>query len=380
MNAIRALGRLFGMDGRARRLALAALLAAAGSVALSLYAPVLIGRGVDLVVGPGQVRFSPLAGVLAALALVTAGAAACQWLMSACANGAAYSLARALRARAFESLNRAPVGYIDSHRHGDILSRLISDVDQVTDGLVMGLAQFFASALTILGTIGFMFSLNAVIALIVVLVTPLSLFVARFIATRTHAMFARQTASRGDLTALISEQAANMKLVVAFNAQGRSRTRFDRANEVLREAGEKAVFYSSLVNPSTRFVNSVVYIAVGAFGALAAIRGAISVGGLVSFLSYANQSTKPFNEVSGVIAELQGALASAARAFELIDQPPERPDEIGAIELTDPSGEVAFCDVSFSYDAARPLIRGLNLVACPGQRIAIVGATGSGKT
>jgi ATP-binding cassette subfamily B multidrug efflux pump len=380
MSGSAAIRRLFSY-ARPHIAALAlALILTAGAVALTLYAPILIGRGVDLVAAPGGVGFDGLIPVLWALALAVAGASFFQWIASLLTGRVAYRVARDIRVEAFRALSRAPVKYVDTHRHGDILSRLIADVDQVSDALLLGFAQLFTSALTILGTIAFMLSINVWIALIVVVITPLSLFVARYIARHTYDMFKRQSDVRGEMTTLVNEMAGNLKLVDAFRYQARAQARFGEINGRLREAGTRALFFSSITNPATRFVNSVVYVAVGVFGAFAAVRGMLTVGQLTSFLNYANQYTKPFNEISGVITELQGALACAARVFELIDAQPEPEDAPDAAALKDVAGRVALDEVRFAYRPDRPLIEGLSLKVEPGQRVAIVGPTGSGKT
>ncbi len=380
MNVRATLRRLFGLTRpHAGALALVTLFSAA-AVALTLYAPILIGRGVDMVLGPGEVRFDLLLPLIGALALTVALTAAAQWGANLLINRVAYRVARALRADAFESLGRAPAAYIDGRRHGDVLSRLITDVDQVSDGLLLGFAQFFSSGLTILGTLAVMLTINAWIALIVIVVTPLSLFVAKFLARRTYDLFREQSRVRGEMTGLVNELVGSQKLVDAFRYQRRASERFEAINRKLRTTGVNALFYSSITNPATRFVNSVVYVAVGVFGGFWAVRGLISVGQLVSALNYANQYTKPFNEISGVITEFQGALASAARVFELIDAPAEAPDPPDALSLSRAEGAVELRGVSFRYVKDRPLIEGLNLRARPGERVAIVGPTGSGKT
>jgi ATP-binding cassette subfamily B protein len=355
-------------------------LLSAVSVALTLYAPILIGRGVDLIAGPGKVDFHALVPVLVSIALAVLGTSAAQWAGNLLINRVAYRVAREIRARAFEALGMAPVKTIDGHSHGDVLSRLITDVDQVSDGLLLGFAQLFASSLTILGTIVVMLSINAWIALTVIVVTPLSLFVARFLAKRTYEFFRSQSRVRGEMTSLVNELTGNQKLVDAFRYQGEAQGRFEEINARLKATGIKALFYSSVTNPATRFVNSVVYVAVSVLGAFSALNGFITVGQLTSLLNYANQYTKPFNEISGVITEFQGALASAARVFELIDSPPETPDAPDALELDKAEGRVTLTGVSFSYRPDRKLIEGLNLSAEPGERVAIVGPTGSGKT
>ncbi len=350
------------------------------NVALTLYVPVLIGRGVDMIAGAGAVRFDLLTRVILAIVLALAGTAAAQWAASLVINRVAYNVTREIRAKAFEALGRVPIKYIDGHRHGDILSRLVTDVDQISDGLLLGFAQFFVSGLSILGTIGFMLSINGWIALIVIVVTPLSLFVAKFLAARTYEFFKRQSQVRGEMTGLVNELVGGQKLVDTFRYQKKASERFEDVNVRLQSAGVSALFYSSITNPATRFVNSVVYLSVTVFGAFAALGGALTIGQLTSFLNYASQYTKPFNEISGVITELQSALASAARVFELIDAPPETPDAPDAVEIDRAAGSVDFENLSFSYQPDRPLIEGLNLSASPGERVAIVGPTGSGKT
>ena len=361
------------------RLFLVVILSAV-SVGLTLYVPILIGRGVDMIAGAGAVRFDQLTPVVLGILLAVAGTAAAQWAASLVINRVAYSVSREIRAQAFEALGRAPIGYIDGRRHGDILSRLVADVDQVSDGLLLGFAQSFASGLTILGTIGFMLSMNGWMALIVIVVTPLSLFVAKFLATRTYEYFKRQSQVRGEMTGLVNELVGGQKLVDAFRYQERASARFEGVNVRLQKAGVSALFYSSITNPATRFVNNVVYLAVTVFGAFTALGGALTIGQLTSFLNYAYQYTKPFNEISGVVTEFQGALASAARVFELIDAPPEPEDAPGAQALGEVDGRVALSEVRFAYRPDRPLIDGLNLVVEPGERVAIVGPTGSGKT
>ncbi len=350
------------------------------NVALTLYVPILIGRGVDMIAGAGAVRFDLLTRVILAIVLALAGTAAAQWAASLVINRVAYNVTREIRAKAFEALGRVPIKYIDGHRHGDILSRLVTDVDQISDGLLLGFAQFFVSGLSILGTIGFMLSINGWIALIVIVVTPLSLFVAKFLAARTYEFFKRQSQVRGEMTGLVNELVGGQKLVDTFRYQKKASERFEDVNVRLQSAGVSAVFYSSITNPATRFVNSVVYLSVTVFGAFAALGGALTIGQLTSFLNYASQYTKPFNEISGVITELQSALASAARVFELIDAPPETPDAPDAVEIDRAAGSVDFENLSFSYQPDRPLIERLNLSASPGERVAIVGPTGSGKT
>lgn len=349
-------------------------------VAAALYAPVLVGKGVDLILAEGNVDFQGLVPIVTRLGAVIIVAAISQWLMGLCNNRAAYNTARDMRIKAFERLHNVPLKFIDSNQHGDILSRVITDVDQVSDGLLMGFTQLFSGVITIAGTIGFMFSIDFRITAIVVLLTPLSLFVAGFIAKRTYSMFRLQSETRGELTSLVEEMIANQKVVKAFGYEKEAQARFEEINARLQKHGLSATFFSSTTNPATRFVNGLVFTSAGITGALLAISGRISVGQLSAVLSYANQYTKPFNEISGVVTELQGAFASAARVFEIIDQEPETPDAPGAVELTEADGSVSFRDVDFSYSPDVELIKNLDLTVRPGQRIAIVGPTGSGKT
>lgn len=349
-------------------------------VAAALYAPVLVGKGVDLILAEGNVDFQGLVPIVTRLGAVIIVAAISQWLMGLCNNRAAYNTARDMRIKAFERLHNVPLKFIDSNQHGDILSRVITDVDQVSDGLLMGFTQLFSGVITIAGTIGFMFSIDSRITAIVVVLTPLSLFVASFIAKRTYSMFRLQSETRGELTSLVEEMISNQKVVKAFGYEKEAQARFEEINARLQKHGLNATFFSSTTNPATRFVNGLVFTSAGIAGALLAISGRISVGQLSAVLSYANQYTKPFNEISGVVTELQGAFASAARVFEIIDQEPETPDAPGAVELTEADGSVSFRDVDFSYSPDVELIKNLDLTVRPGQRIAIVGPTGSGKT
>lgn len=349
-------------------------------VAAALYAPVLVGKGVDLILAEGNVDFQGLVPIVTRLGAVIIVAAISQWLMGLCNNRAAYNTARDMRIKAFERLHNVPLKFIDSNQHGDILSRVITDVDQVSDGLLMGFTQLFSGVITIAGTIGFMFSIDSRITAIVVVLTPLSLFVASFIAKRTYSMFRLQSETRGELTSLVEEMISNQKVVKAFGYEKEAQARFEEINARLQKHGLSATFFSSTTNPATRFVNGLVFTSAGIAGALLAISGRISVGQLSAVLSYANQYTKPFNEISGVVTELQGAFASAARVFEIIDQEPETPDAPGAVELTEADGSVSFRDVDFSYSPDVELIKNLDLTVRPGQRIAIVGPTGSGKT
>ena len=350
------------------------------SVALTLYVPILVGRAVDCIVGPNAVDFAALAPILMTIAVCIVITAAAQWVMNALHNSITYDTVRDIRRDAFAHIQNLPLSYLDAHPTGDTVSRMIADVDTFADGLLMGFTQLFSGVMTILGTLGFMLTLNAPITLLVVLITPLSLLVANFIAKRTYAMFRLQSATRGEQTALIDEAIGEQKLVQAFGHEDETLAAFDEVNERLRQCSLKATFFSSLTNPCTRFVNSLVYAAVGFAGALAAVSGHLTIGGLSSFLSYANQYTKPFNEISGVVTELQNALACAGRVFELIDEPAQTPDPADAEKIVNPDGEVAIDHVHFSYTPDRKLIEDFTLHVQPGQRVAIVGPTGCGKT
>ena len=350
-------------------------------MALTLYFPILTGRAIDLIVDKGRVDFdgilsiSTKAGIIALITGVT------QWLMNTCNNRMTYGIVRDIRTDAFKKLEKLPLSYIDSHSHGDMVSRIIADVDTFADGLLMGFTQLFSGVATIIGTLIFMLTINVKITLVVVFITPVSLFVASFIANKTYSMFQLQSKTRGEQTALIEEMIGNQKVVQAFNHEDEALEQFDEINGRLQKYSLRAIFFSSLTNPSTRFVNSLVYAGVGITGALSAISGnGISVGQLSCFLTYANQYTKPFNEISGVITELQNALACAARIFELIEEPAEQPDAWDAVELTQADGRVDIEDVSFSYVPEQHLIEDFNLHVTPGQRVAVVGPTGCGKT
>ncbi len=356
------------------------LVFAAAQVAAALYIPILVGRAIDCIVAPGQVDFAAITPILLRVAVITAAAALAQWLMNLCGNRVTYGVVRDMRRDAFRRIQILPLRYLDCHPVGEVVSRVVADVDQFADGLLMGFTQLFTGVVTIVGTIGFMLSIHVGITLIVVLITPLSLFVAAFIAKRTHTFFRAQAEARGVQTAIVDEMIGGQKVVRAFGMEERVLARFDEANEALRAAGLKAIFFSSLTNPCTRFVNAMVYAGVGIAGAFAALTGGLTVGALSCFLSYANQYTKPFNEISGVVTELQNALTCAARVFALIDETPQTPEPADAYTLTSPDGAVDLREVSFAYDPARPLIEGLNLTVSPGQRVAIVGPTGCGKT
>ena len=371
--------RILDYIGAYKWLVLLSLVLAAVTVATTLYAPILVGKGVDLILGPGNVDFAGLIVILKQIAVVVFITAFAQWLMNHINNRITYYVVKDIRTRAFSHLEVLPLKYIDSHQYGDIISRIIADIDQFSEGLLMGFTQLFTGLLTILGTLGFMLVVNPLITVVVVLVTPLSLFVASYIAKKTFAMFQLQSRTRGELTSLIDEMIGNQKVVQAFGYEDEAQMRFEEINERLRSCSLRAMFFSSITNPSTRFVNSMVYASVGVVGAYAAIRGLLSVGQLSIFLSYANQYTKPFNEISGVVTELQNALACAARVFELIDEPAIS-SEKEAKELGEADGSVKLQNVSFAYNPQVPLIEHLNLDVKSGQRIAIVGPTGCGKT
>ncbi len=356
------------------------LICAAISVVLTLYAPILMGNGVDKIVGAGNVDFDGLKTVLVKLVVVVAITALAQWFMNIINNRITYKVVNDVRTMAFDKLSRLPLSYVDSHTHGDIVSRIIADVDQFSDGLLMGFTQLFTGVMTIVGTLMFMLSINRIITVVVVVITPVSLFAASFIAKKTYNMFKKQSEIKGELTSIVNEMVDNQKVVTAFSMEDKVNDRFNEVNDRLNVAGLKATFFSSTTNPVTRFVNSLVYTGVGIIGAVMAIKGRITVGQLSSFLSYANQYTKPFNEISGVVTELQNAMASAARVFELIDEEAEIADKSDAVVLKDVSGSVKLTDVDFSYDKSKELIKDLNLDVKPGARIAIVGPTGCGKS
>lgn len=366
--------------GKYKIFLLLSIILAAISVALTLYIPILTGNAVDCILGPGQVDFAGILVILKKMAVIILLTAIVQWLMNACNNKITYQVIRDVRDEAFRKLEILPLKYIDSHAHGDIVSRIIADVDQFSDGLLMGFTQLFTGVITIIGTLLFMISINVTTTLIVVVLTPLSFFIANFIAKRTFKMSKLQSETRGEQTALIDEMIGNEKVVKAFGREEKVIEQFDEVNNRLEKASVKAIFFSSLTNPCTRFVNSLVYADVGIVGAFLAIRGRISVGQLSSFLSYANQYTKPFNEISGVVTELQNAIACAGRIFEFIEKEPQIPDAEDAIVLKQPKGEIDIQDVAFSYTEDQKLITDLNLHVKPGQRVAIVGPTGCGKT
>lgn len=356
-----------------------AVISALISVTFQLLAPVLTGRAIDYVIGPGEVSFAQIAKILITLAVTIAVSAVFQWMLTFSTNKLTFYTVKDLRDITFGKLNQVPLRYIDSKTHGDVINTVVNDIDQVSDGLLQGFAQLFSGIVTIIGTLGFMLSINVGITVLVVVLTPLSFFVAGFIAKRVSNKFQEQSMIRGELTGYINEMLGNQKIVKTFNYEARAQETFEAMNAKLYKCGVMAQFYSSLTNPCTRFVNGVVYAAVGIFGALSAISGRVSVGQLSSFLTYANQYTKPFNEISGVITELQAAIASAKRVFAIIDEPAERSDA-QLLEEVECDGCVTAENVDFSYVPEKPLIENFNLSVKSGQRIAIVGPTGCGKT
>ena len=374
------LARVLKSLGQYLPLLIASLVLAAASVAGTLYIPILVGRAIDRIVGPGQVDFAAVGSIGVRIAVFAALTALAQWVMTAIHNRVCFSVTRDLRRQAFAHLQRLPLAYLDSHPAGDTLSRVIADVDQFADGLLMGFTQLFTGVLTIAGTLGFMLSISWKITLVVVLLTPLSLLVAKFIAARTYSMFQLQSKARGEQTAFVNEQLGGMRVVQAFSHEGESQRQFDEINSRLAAATMRATFFSSMTNPSTRIIYNIIYACVGFTGAVSAAAGAITVGSLTCFLSYANQYAKPFNEITGVITELQNALACADRVFALIDEPAETPDAPDAKTLTEASGRVALQNVAFSYTPEQRLIEDLRLSVQPGERVAIVGPTGCGKT
>lgn len=361
-------------------LELLSLLFAAVSVILTLYLPILTGDAVDLIIDKGLVDFDGILRILIKMGIVIVLTALAQWLMNTCNNRITYSVVRDIRRQAFDKLTKLPLKYVDSHPHGDVISRIVADVDQFSDGLLMGFTQFFTGIMTILGTLVFMITIDFKIALVVLLITPVSLFVAAFISKRTYSMFKLQSETRGELTAHIDEMIGNQKIVQAFGHEEEAAHKFQEINKRLQSSSLKATFFSSITNPATRFVNGLVYAGVGITGALSAIYGGISVGQLSAFLNYANQYTKPFNEISGVVTELQNALTCAARVFELIEEEPQVPDAADAVVLEKAQGKVNLKAVDFSYRPDVRLIENLNLDVKLGQRIAIVGPTGCGKS
>lgn len=366
--------------GKYKFFLLCSIILAAISVILTLYIPILTGKAVDCIVGVGEVDFTGILEILEEMAVIIVLTAVVQWLMNTCNNKIAYQVVRDVRDEAFKKLEVLPLKYIDGHSHGDIVSRIIADVDQFSDGLLMGFTQLFTGVVTIIGTLLFMLSINVSTTIVVVILTPLSFFIAGFIAKRTFNMSKLQSETRGEQTAFIDEMIGNEKVVKAFSREEKAAEQFDEINFRLEKASVKAIFFSSLTNPCTRFVNSLVYAGVGILGAYLAISRRISVGRLTSFLSYANQYTKPFNEISGVVTELQTALACAGRVFEFIEEEPQLPDAVNAVTLSAPKGQITMENVRFSYNPEQKLITDFNLEVKPGQRVAIVGPTGCGKT
>lgn len=350
------------------------------TVASSLYVPILVGNAIDYIVGPSNVNFRLIAQILAEIGVVIGITVLSQWIMNICNNKITYHVTRDIRDEAIEKIEHLPLKYIDGHSYGEIVSRVIADVDQFADGLLMGFTQFFSGVMTILGTLGFMLSINVKITLVVVLITPVSFFVASFIAKRTYKMFKLQSETRGEQTALIDEMIGGQKVVSAYCHEEEAVRQFDEINDRLQKYSLNAIFFSSITNPSTRFVNSLVYAGVAVTGAISAIYGRLTVGQLSCFLSYANQYTKPFNEISGVVTELQNAIACASRVFELIEEEPEAAESSNAVNLENVDGRVDLNDVEFSYVPDKKLIEDFNLHVKKGQKIAIVGPTGCGKT
>lgn len=380
MNSKTTLKKLLGYIDRYKYYLLLSLIFAVVSVALTLYAPILIGNAIDCIVGKGDVDFSRIIDILIRLVIVISCTAVVQWLMNVCNNKIVYNVSRDMRQRAFVKIESLPCSYLDTHSKGDIVSRVINDVDQLSDGLLMGFTQLFTGVVTIVGTIGFMLSINVWITLVVVVVTPMSFFIAKFISTRTYKMFMLQSKARGEQTAFVDEMVSNQKVADAYNMNDINLKRFDEINERYADYSLKSTFYSSLTNPSTRFVNNIVYAAVALFGAFLAINGNITVGILSSFLAYAKQYAKPFNEITSVITEMQNALACAGRVFSLIEEESVTPDSDDALQLTNVRGDVEIRGLAFSYLPDKPLITNLNLKVPRGTTVAIVGPTGCGKT
>ncbi len=376
----RTIAQVLGFLRPYRLLVALSLLFAFITVALTLYLPILIGDAVDFIIGPGEVYFDRITSLFGLMGAVILCNALSQWLMNVCNNHITYRVSMDIRSRAFAQVERLPLSYLDAHPYGEIISRIVADVDQLSDGLLMGFTQLFTGVMTIAGTLLFMLRINLKIALVVILITPVSLLVANFIANRTYAMFKLQSETRGELTAHVDEMIGGQKVVQAFGRQAQSQAVFDGINQKLQACSLRATFFSSITNPATRFVNGLVYAGVAIAGAMVAMGGGITVGRLSTFLSYANQYTKPFNEISGVVTELQNALSCAARVFALIDQQPQVPDAPDARVLENPRGAVELSHVDFSYKPDQRLIEDLNLSVEPGQRIAIVGPTGCGKT
>lgn len=374
------LKKVFSYIGKYKYFLILSMLFAAVTVGLTLYAPILVGKAIDCIIGKGNVDFVNMKSILIKVAVIVVSTALIQWLMNVCNNKITYNVSRDLRKKAFEKIEILPFSYIDTHSKGDIVSRVITDVDQLSDGLLMGFTQFFTGVITIIGTLAFMLSVNVFITIVVVVVTPLSFFIARFIAKKTFNMFSLQSKTRGEQTSFIDEMISNQKVAEAYSMNEENKARFDKINDDFAKYSLKATFFSSITNPATRFVNSIVYAAVALFGAIMAVKGNITVGILSCFLSYANQYTKPFNEISSVVTELQNAIACAARVFELIEESPELPDKADATELENVKGSVEINNLYFSYNPDRELLKNVNINVEPGKTVAIVGPTGCGKT
>lgn len=374
------LKKVFSYIGKYKYFLILSMFFAAVTVVLTLYAPILVGKAIDCIIGKGNVDFVNMKSILIKVAIIVVSTALIQWLMNVCNNKITYNVSRDLRKKAFEKIEILPFSYIDTHSKGDIVSRVITDVDQLSDGLLMGFTQFFTGVITIIGTLAFMLSVNVFITIVVVVVTPLSFFIARFIAKKTFNMFSLQSKTRGEQTSFIDEMISNQKVAEAYSMNEENKARFDKINDDLAKYSLKATFFSSITNPATRFVNSIVYAAVALFGAIMAVKGNITVGILSCFLSYANQYTKPFNEISSVVTELQNAIACAGRVFELIEEAPELPDKADATELENVKGSVEINNLYFSYNPDRELLKNVNINVEPGKTVAIVGPTGCGKT
>lgn len=374
------LKKVFSYIGKYKYFLILSMFFAAVTVGLTLYAPILVGKAIDCIIGKGNVDFVNMKSILIKVAVIVVSTALIQWLMNVCNNKITYNVSRDLRKKAFEKIEILPFSYIDTHSKGDIVSRVITDVDQLSDGLLMGFTQFFTGVITIIGTLAFMLSVNVFITIVVVVVTPLSFFIARFIAKKTFNMFSLQSKTRGEQTSFIDEMISNQKVAEAYSMNEENKARFDKINDDLAKYSLKATFFSSITNPATRFVNSIVYAAVALFGAIMAVKGNITVGILSCFLSYANQYTKPFNEISSVVTELQNAIACAARVFELIEESPELPDKADATELENVKGSVQINNLYFSYNPDKELLKNVNINVEPGKTVAIVGPTGCGKT
>lgn len=374
------LKKVFSYIGKYKYFLILSMFFAAVTVGLTLYAPILVGKAIDCIIGKGNVDFVNMKSILIKVAVIVVSTALIQWLMNVCNNKITYNVSRDLRKKTFEKIEILPFSYIDTHSKGDIVSRVITDVDQLSDGLLMGFTQFFTGVITIIGTLAFMLSVNVFITIVVVVVTPLSFFIARFIAKKTFNMFSLQSKTRGEQTSFIDEMISNQKVAEAYSMNEENKARFDKINDDLAKYSLKATFFSSITNPATRFVNSIVYAAVALFGAIMAVKGNITVGILSCFLSYANQYTKPFNEISSVVTELQNAIACAGRVFELIEEASELPDKADATELENVKGSVEINNLYFSYNPDRELLKNVNINVEPGKTVAIVGPTGCGKT